>query len=58
MGDAIRQIAEDRIVFQQMRERLGIRDVVDGNDFDRGIAKRGAQDVATDASEAIDSHFD
>ncbi len=57
VGHLIGKIAEDRIVFQQMRERLRIRDVVDGYDFDRGIAKRRAKDVAADASETVNSDF-
>ena len=57
MRDFVRQIAEDRIVLQQMRQRLGIGDVVDGDDFDGGIAQGGAENVAADASETIDAYF-
>ena len=38
----IRQIAQDGIVLQQIRQRLRVRDVVDGDDFDGPVAQRGA----------------
>src|ERR1035441_9187441 len=56
-GDVIREIAQDRIVFQQMRERLRIRDVVDRDNLDRGIAEHGAKDIFSDASKSVDAYF-
>ena len=57
VGDLVRQIAEDRIVFQQMRQGLRIRDVVDGDNLDRRIAQRGAKNIAADAAKPVDPHF-
>ena len=56
-GDVVRQIAENGIVFQQMRERLGIGDVVHRDDLNRGIAERRAINIAADPAEPVDTHF-
>ena len=52
------QVAEDGIVFQQIREGLRVGDVVDRDDFDRRIAQRGAHDIPSDAAKSVDSYFD
>ena len=46
------------VVLEQMRQRLGVGDVVDGDELDVALADAGAQDVATDASKAIDPNLD
>ncbi len=57
VSNFVRQITEDRIVLQQVCQRFGVGDVVDGHDFDGRIAQRRAKDVAADASETIDTYF-
>jgi hypothetical protein len=47
-----------RVVLEEVRERLGIREVVDGNDFDirNLLLLRRAEDLPPDAPEAVDSY--
>ena len=52
------QVAEYGIVLQQMRQRLRVREVVDGDDFDVFVAQRGTQYVAPDTAKAVDTHLD
>ena len=56
--DIVMQIAQHRIVFQKMRQRLRIGNIVDGDEVDILVAQRGAKDVAADAAKSIDAHFD
>src|SRR5207248_5169992 len=58
MSHFVRQIAEHRIVFQQVRECFSVGDVVDGNELNILVVDGGAQDVATDAAEAVNANFD
>ena len=58
MGDRVWQIAEDGIVLQKVREGLRVGNVVDGDELNVPVFKRGAHDVATDAAEAVDTDFD
>jgi hypothetical protein len=51
------QGAEHGVVLQQVRERGRIREVVDRDEVDAGIAHRGADDVAPDSSEPVDPNF-
>ena len=53
-----REVAEDRVVLQQVRERCGVGDVVDGDDVDVVVRQRGAHDVAADAPESVDADLD
>ena len=47
----------DAVPFEQVGEGLGVGQVVDGGDvFDLGLA-HGAENVAPDAAEAVDSEF-
>ena len=46
------------IVLQQMRQRLRIGKIVDRHEFQIRVIERGAQNVAADASEAVDANFD
>src|SRR5206468_12567108 len=51
--------AVDRVVLQQMSKRLGVGEIVDGDDFDlRSAFLGGAQEVAADAAEAVDTDAD
>src|SRR4029077_19450050 len=56
--DVVRQIAEDGVVLQEVRERLRVGDVVDGNELNVLVVDRGAHDVATDAAEAVNAGLD
>src|SRR6202035_4188136 len=47
----------DRIVFQQMRERFGVGQVVRGNELNSGVIERCAQDIPADAAKSVDSDF-
>ena len=48
------QVAEHRVVLEQMGERMRAGDVVDGDEIDVLGAQCGAHDVATDPTEAVD----
>src|SRR5262249_16241129 len=58
MRDLERQIAQDRVVFQQVRQRLGVGDVVYRDELDVLIVYRRPDDVPADASESIDPNLD
>ncbi len=55
MCHLVRKVAEDGVVLQKVREGLRVGDVVDGDELDVLVVKRGAHDVATDAAEAVDA---
>jgi hypothetical protein len=40
-----------------VRERLRVRDVVDGDEINLPVSERGAQDIAPDAPETVDADF-
>ena len=40
-----------------MRQRLGVGDIVNRDEFDLTIAKRGAKNISADAPEAVDANF-
>src|SRR5580693_3111250 len=50
----LREIPEDRIVLQQVRESLGVGNVVHGDELNILVTERGAHNVASDAAEAVD----
>ena len=52
------EVAEHRVVLQQVRERRGVGDVVDRDEVDVLVAERGAHDVAADPSEPVDAYPD
>src|SRR6266700_6150202 len=56
--DVVRQIAEDGVVLQKVREGLRIGDVVDGDKLNVLVVERGAHDVASGAAEAVDADLD
>jgi len=58
VSDVVREIAKDGIVFEQVREGLGVGDVVDGDELDVLVVERGAHDVPSDAAEAVDADLD
>ena len=55
--DFARVAPEDRVVVEQLGECLGVGQVVRGDPFDVGVSGlSGAEDVAPDAAEAVDSN--
>src|SRR5580658_934216 len=56
-GDFIGQVAEDGIVLEQVGERLGIGEIVDGDEVEVLVRERGAKNVASDASKSINADF-
>ncbi len=56
--DFVRQIAEDGVVLQKVRESLGVGDVVNGDELNVLVVERGAHDVAADTAEAVDANLD
>src|SRR4051794_37621435 len=54
--DGARVRPEDRVVLEQMGERLGVRQVVDRHELDvRAGRLGGAEEVASDPAEAVDA---
>ena len=51
------QPAEHRIVLEQVRQRLGIGQIVGGDEFYVGVVQAGANDISSDAAEAVDAYF-
>ena len=58
VGNFVGQVAENGVVLQQVREGLGVGDVVDGHKLNVFVVQRGAHDVASDAAKAVDSYLD
>jgi hypothetical protein len=56
-ADLVLQVAQDRVVLEQVGQRRRAGQVVDGNKIDLRIAKRGAQNVAANAAEAVDTNL-
>ena len=55
--DRARVGPEDRVVAQQVRQRLVVGEVVDGDPLDVGLCRLGgAENVTADAAEAVDSN--
>jgi len=52
------EASESRIVFEQMRQRLGICKIVGGDNFDVGIVERGAHHVSANPAKSVDCNFD
>ena len=51
------EVAEHRVVLQQVSQRRGVGDVVDGDDVDVVMRQRRAHDVAADPSEPVDANL-
>ncbi len=52
------EIAEHRVVLEEMGQRGGVGQVVDRDEIDLLVPHRGAHDVAPDPPEPVDAHFD
>ncbi len=57
VGDLLLEVSEDGIVLEQVGEGGRGGEVVDGDEFDVGVAESGAEDVASDAAEAVDAYL-
>ena len=57
MGDLLLEIAEDGVVLEQVGEGRGGGEIVYGYEFDIGVTKGGAENVASDAAEAVDAYL-
>ena len=51
------QSAQHGVIFQKVRQRLGVGDIVHCHEIDVGIVQTRADNIAADASETIDSDF-
>jgi hypothetical protein len=58
MRNVVRQIPEDGIVFQKVREGFGIRNIVDGDELNVFVVDGRAHNIASDAAKAVDSYLD
>jgi hypothetical protein len=47
--------AVDRVVLEQMRQRLGVRQVVDRDNFDLRLLERRPEEHPSDSSEPVDT---
>src|SRR5579863_1410694 len=56
-GNLVLQIAEDGVVLQQMSQRLGIGEIVDGDKLEVGVVEGGAKNVAANAAKSVDAYF-
>ena len=56
-GDFVRQVAEDRVVLEQVGQSLGIGEIVHGDEVEVLVGERGAENVASDASKSINANF-
>jgi hypothetical protein len=57
--DLALEAAMDRIVLQHVGQVVGLELIVDGNDFDVAeILHGGAQHIAANAAEAVDTYLD
>ncbi len=57
VGDLVLEIAEDGVVLEEVGQGGGGGEVVDGDEFDVGVAEGGAEDVASNAAEAVDAYL-
>src|SRR5208283_2380438 len=55
--DLIGQVAQDRVVLEQVSQRRRAGQVVDGDKIELFVAERGAQNVASNAAKAVDSNL-
>ncbi len=56
-GDFVRQVAKNRIVFEQVGQSFGIGEIVHGYEVEVLVSERGAKNVASDASKSINANF-
>ena len=57
VGDLVLEVAEDGVVLEQVGQGGGGGEVVDGDEFDVRVAEGAAEDVASDAAEAVDAYL-
>ena len=57
-GDFVLEVAEDGVVLEQVGKRGRGGEVVHGNKFDVRIAESCAENVTTNAAEAVDAYLD
>ncbi len=57
VGDGLLEVSEDGIVLEQVGQGGGGGEVVDGDEFDVGVAQSCAEYVASDAAEAVDAYL-
>ena len=57
VGDLVLEVAEDGVVLEQVGQGGRGGEVVDGDEFDVWVADCGAEDVASDAAEAVDAYL-
>src|ERR1019366_2643164 len=55
--DVVGKVAQNRVVLEQVSQRRRAGQVVDGDKIDFFVAKRGPQNVASDAAEAVDTNL-
>jgi hypothetical protein len=55
--DVLLQGAEDRVVLQQVRERLRVGQVIGGHELDLRIRQGRAEHIPPDTAEAVDANF-
>ena len=53
----MRQVAEDRIIFQKVSEGFGVGEIVYGHDIDVFVVECSTKDVATNTSKAVNANF-
>jgi hypothetical protein len=51
------KIAHYRVVFEQVRERPGIRQVIHGHKIDVVVAETRTHDISPDAAKPVYPHF-
>ncbi len=57
VGDLVLEVAEDGVVLEQVGEGGRGGEVVYGDEFDVRVAECAAEDVASDAAEAVDAYL-
>ena len=54
----VRQISQNRVVLQKMRQRLRVRHVVHRDKFNILVVQRRPDDISADAAKAVDCYLD
>ena len=55
--DVVGQVAQDGVVLQQMGQRLGAGQIVDGYDVNFFVIECGTKNVAADAAKSVDAYL-
>ena len=56
-GDVVGQIAQDGVVLQQMRQRLGAGQIINRYDVNFLVIECGTKNVAADAAKSVDAYL-